>query len=106
MRDHGAAAPEVMLSVASYLHDGRPIPYDASGYEHLDPAVMESELGVAVRLIHDGTAAWRGSGSVARSAVIVLGTWLGVGIGPHRHPARRVSEHFTVQSDGSGPGVM
>ena len=97
---HPDTAPEAIVSVASYVHDGRPIHDHASVYEQLDPASMRSSLGVPVRLVHDGSAAWRGTGSGARSAVIMLGTWLGVGIGPHRQPLRRYSPHFEVRLDG------
>ena len=91
-------APEAIFSVASYLRNGRPMRDSTSIYEQLDPAVLRSEFGVQVRLMHDGSAAWRGTDAHTRSAVIVLGTWLGVGIGPHREPLRPCSTGFTIAS--------
>jgi hypothetical protein len=71
------APTTVTMSVAAYLRDGRPIPYGASIYEKLDSTRQ-------LRLLHDGTAAWRGivDSPTAKNAVIVLGSWLGVGLGP------------------------
>jgi hypothetical protein len=92
---------EVVFSVASYVRDGRPIAYRSSIYEQLDPASVRLRLGVPVRVIHDGTAAWRGTGTGADapSAVITLGTWLGVGIGPQREVLRPYAEDFVLQTD-------
>lgn len=90
---------QVIFSVASYVRDGRPIE-NPSIYEQLDPDVLGSRLGVPVRLIHDGTAAWRGTEADASSSVIMLGTWLGVGIGPHRARLRPYAADFRVHPDG------
>jgi len=107
MRDeHARSATEVVCSVASYLEDGRPVPGVASIYERLHPASMRSRFGISLRLVHDGTAAWRAAGTATPSAVIILGTWLGVGIGPHRRPVRPLTADFTVDVEGgpaSGP---
>ena len=102
--EHAVSAGEVMFSVASYLEGGRPIRGVRSVYERLDPAAMQSEFGLTIRLLHDGTAAWRAAGPDAPSAVIMLGTWLGVGIGPQRAPLRPVAADFTVRVI-SGPGA-
>jgi hypothetical protein len=91
---------EVIVSVASYVHDGRPVRDNRSIYEGLDPESMQARLGIRVRLMHDGSAAWRGTDVDVPSAAIVLGTWLGVGIGPHRERLRALSEDFTILSDG------
>lgn len=93
---HPGTAPEVVVSVASYLDNGRPIHDPSSIYERVDPALMRSRFGVRLRLIHDGTAAWRAWATDGPSAVIMLGTWLGVGIGPHRQPLRPYAEDFGV----------
>ena len=92
-------AEEVVISVASYLEDGRPIRAVPSIYERLDPASMLSEFGISVRLLHDGTAAWRAVATEAPSGVVVLGTWLGVGIGPHGERLRPVAADFRVRRE-------
>lgn len=103
LRDHHAgSAPEVVLSVASYIDNGRSVRDPGSIYEQLNPTVMQSRFGVPVHLMHDGSAAWRGLGADAPSAVIMLGTWLGVGIGPHREALRPYSSDFCVRTEGSG----
>ena len=99
---HRGAPPEVIFSVASYLDGGRPVPDHTSIYGQLDPPSMQSRFGLHVRLIHDGSAAWRGTDTDTRSAVIMLGTWLGVGIGPHSEPLRSYSASFTIETDGTG----
>jgi hypothetical protein len=100
---HGVeAVAEVIFSVASYVQDGRPIRDNSSIYERVEPDRMESRAGVPVRLVHDGSAAWRGTNADAPSAVIVLGTWLGVGMGPHHERLRACSAAFTVETDGAG----
>lgn len=78
-------ADVVVASVAAYVADGRPAD-GASVYDALDFDAVEAATGADLRLVHDGTAAWRGTGATGVSAVIVLGTWLGVGLGPHRTP--------------------
>jgi hypothetical protein len=97
--EHMGAAEEVVFSVASYLEDGRPVRGVPSIYERLDPATMRSELGVSIRLLHDGTAAWRAVATEAPSAMVVLGTWLGVGIGPHGGRLRPVAADFRVRRE-------
>jgi hypothetical protein len=70
----------VPCSLAAHVRDGVPIAEGASWYDRLatEPGVLDR-----LRFIHDGTAAWRGTGLSGSSAVIVLGTWIGVGMGPH-----------------------
>lgn len=97
---HPCAGAGVVCSVASYLEDGRPIREVRSIYEGLDPALMRSGFGVSMRFIHDGTAAWRAAATEERSAVVMLGTWLGVGIGPHREPLRPLAPDFAVDAGG------
>lgn len=93
---HPEAGTDVVCSVAAYLDHGRPIRDVQSIYERLDPASMRARFGVSMRLVHDGTAAWRAVATEAPSAVVMLGTWLGVGIGPHRVPLRPLAPDFTV----------
>jgi hypothetical protein len=101
MSHQTAAATEVIISIASYVHAGRPVCDNASMYERLDPDSMASSLGVPVRLLHDGSAAWRAVASDVRSAVVMLGTWLGVGIGPHEVRLRPYSPDFTIHAEGA-----
>jgi hypothetical protein len=90
-----SAGLPVPCSIASYVRDGQPIIQNASPYERLLDA-PRSLLDRLV-LIHDGTAAWRGTGRAASSAVIVMGTWLGVGMGPHPGtPLIPLNDNFTV----------
>ena len=81
-RHPGWVADEpVPCSIAAYVRDGRPTQDGGNAYERLTdapPALLDRLL-----LLHDGSAAWRGTGRSSSSAVIVLGTWLGVGMGPH-----------------------
>ena len=95
-KQHTVTADQVMFSVASYLEGGRPIRQVRSIYGRLDPATMQSAFGLTVRFLHDGTAAWRAGRADVPGAVIIMGTWLGVGIGPHRASLRPVAADFTV----------
>jgi hypothetical protein len=78
-------------SLKQLVADGRPANGGDSIYGDLDPAALRRLCGAPVRLVHDGSAAWRGTGTGVRSAVITLGTWLGVGMGPHQLPMRPYS---------------
>ena len=86
----------VPCSVATYVRDGRPIVQHGSPYEAL--AGASAELTDRLALVHDGTAAWRGTGRTTSSAVIVLGTFLGVGMGPQptAPPLRPLADDFEV----------
>jgi hypothetical protein len=72
---------QVPCAIAAYVRDGRPIEFGRNAYERL--ATAPPSLLDRLQLLHDGAAAWRGTGRDSSSAVIVLGTWLGVGMGPH-----------------------
>jgi hypothetical protein len=93
---------DVVVSVAAYVRDERPIVDRASPYEVLASGAseIEGQLQRRVRMVHDGTAAWRGLGSTSDrpSAVIAMGTWLGVGFGPQRQPLLPVSSAFALDS--------
>jgi hypothetical protein len=88
-----APSAHIVASIACYLRDGRPLDYDA-GYAslrllsdnaaaYLSQAVSE-RVGreVRVTLSHDGTTAARVYAGQPHTAVIMLGTWLGVGFAP------------------------
>jgi len=84
----------VLASVAAYVQDGHPMPGQGGGYYYLrhitDNAQGElarrvsAELGEAVdvRLLHDGTAAAATYAGAENTAVITVGTALGIGFPP------------------------
>lgn len=87
----------VPCAIAAYVQDGRPTVFGDNAYERLVHA--PSALLGRFRLLHDGAAAWRGTGRTSSSAVIVLGTWLGVGMGPQDRagePLRPLHPAFEV----------
>jgi hypothetical protein len=83
----------IVASIACYLRDGQPLDYDAgyaslrllsdSAARYLSQAVSE-RVGrkLRVTLSHDGTTAARVYAGQPHTAVIMLGTWLGVGFAP------------------------
>jgi hypothetical protein len=85
---------KVTASIASYVKDNHPKDYAAAGYmtlrhiafnagEWLTKAIS-ARLGheIDLTLMHDGTAAARTFAGQDRTAVILMGTWLGVGFAP------------------------
>ena len=92
-----SATHRVPCSIAAYVRNGRPIVDRASPYELLDGA--PSALLDRLVLIHDGSAAWRGTERTTSSAVIVMGTWLGVGMGPQPNVAlTALSDDFEIDA--------
>jgi hypothetical protein len=79
--------PEIVISLATYVHDRRPINsselYDLLNdvdFEHLDAELTRlTGVPLRVRCMHDGTAAAAGVPSNGRDGVVVLGTSLGAG---------------------------
>jgi hypothetical protein len=101
--DAAPVHPRVRLAVASYVRDGLPIPDGRGIYGELGRAsghladIVTAALGATatVTFVHDGTAAWHavadrdGTGGTeggCTSAVLTLGTTLGVGLGPQPGP--------------------
>ena len=92
-------APVLVASLAAYIRDNQPLARQGGPYSQL--RLLAPNLGawlseqvsrrigyaVAVRLIHDGTAAARAYAGEPHTAVITLGTALGIGFPP---PARAV----------------
>jgi hypothetical protein len=92
----GPVAPVLVASIAAYVKDNQPLDYQGGAYAAL--RLLSPNLGawlaervsgavgqpVTVRLIHDGTAAARVFAGQPHSAVILLGTALGVGFPPVR----------------------
>lgn len=103
-------APLVQCSVAAYMVDGHPADYQGGGYISLrlvaDNAAdwLAADVSdrvrqpVAVGLIHDGTAAARALAGQVRSAVIMMGTALGVGFPPGDGGLRPISPSFVVDT--------
>ena len=88
--DRPGLDPRVVASVACYVVDGRP--YDRRGLcaplGMAEPRVLEQALcertarELQLTFVHDGTAAARAVPTGRRTAVIMLGTALGVGFAP------------------------
>lgn len=80
--------PRVVLSVASYVTDGQPA--DTPFYGRLRECgddvtrVLSEAFGAEVKLLHDGTAAAHAYAGLSNTAVITIGTALGVGFAPSR----------------------
>jgi hypothetical protein len=86
-------AGSVIAGVACYVSRGRPL--DKRGtYAPLATARLPRWL----HFEHDGTAAAAAIDSSERAAVIMLGTYLGVGFVPHGNAARvPLADGFVVQ---------
>jgi hypothetical protein len=90
----GPVAPVLTASIAAYIVDNQPMDYQRGAYAEL--RLLSPNLGawlgeqvsaavgqaVTVQLIHDGTAAARVYAGQPHTAVILLGTALGVGFPP------------------------
>jgi hypothetical protein len=89
-----ALAPVLVASLAAYVRDGSPLPRQGGVYAALHALAEPADRSIArrlstlvgrpldVALVHDGTAAARTFAGVERTAVIMLGTALGVGFAP------------------------
>jgi hypothetical protein len=103
--------PNVVVSVASYL-DGAEWPLDSHSLYAplgaLQPAELDAVLHersgrpLHVRFVHDGTAAARALPATVPTAVIVLGTALGVGFAPHLDRVVPLAAEFRVGPDQPG----
>lgn len=101
-------APAIVVSLASYLRDGQPLPRQGGVYAALNTLTpnlarwladrLTAAIGrpFAVTLLHDGTAAARAYAGMSRSAVILLGTSLGVGFPPPAAGFIPLAPHFSV----------
>ncbi|HEV2759136.1 MAG TPA: hypothetical protein VGV86_06160 [Acidimicrobiales bacterium] len=78
----------VTVSVASYLDDGAPVDDDRSIYGGVTPDGIRHLVAAAtgedmcVEFIHDGSASALGVADSRPSAVVTVGTWLGIGFTP------------------------
>lgn len=101
-------APVIVASIASYLHDGQPLPRQGGPYSYLsatsprltdllaDRLTAHLDHPLALTLIHDGTAAARTYAPTTHTAVITLGTALGIGFPAPTHPLRPLSPTLTI----------
>jgi hypothetical protein len=103
------AASAGVVSVATYVRDGHPLPGQGGLYGPLHAldgsaaAWLTREAGdrlgrpLAVSLLHDGTAAAQAAGDAEHRAILMLGTALGVGFAPRQAPSRALSPLFCVE---------
>jgi hypothetical protein len=109
-------APQVICSVAAYLQDGRPVQYAGRNmgiYSWLNalaedlPAWFSDRISAAsgrlVRFVfaHDGDAAAAALAGQAHTAVIMLGSALGIGLVPPGERFRPLAPDFRVYPPGS-----
>lgn len=97
----------VVASVAGYFVDDHPLPEAVGRYADLRPLtpsagkaiseLVSTQLGrkIRVSLQHDGSCAARAFAGEAHTAVIMLGTSLGMGFAP-MSPLRPVAPTFTI----------
>ncbi len=74
------AEPRIVASIACYVRRGRPLDL-RSTYAPL-ARLRLSEIAPGLTFVHDGTAAARAIETRVPAAVIMLGTYLGVGLPP------------------------
>jgi hypothetical protein len=91
-------APTIVCSMSGYLHNGHPIDVNGSSYASLGMLVpnlgtwlsqrVSFEVGeaVSVELVHDCTCAARAYAGETATAVLMMGTSLGVGFPPASVP--------------------
>ncbi len=101
----------LMASMACYLRDGQPLPRQGSLYaqlEMLSPNLSHllsgavSQLAkqpLTVELLHDGTAAARTYAGHVQTAIITLGTALGVGFAPRGGHLRPLDQNLILSKD-------
>jgi hypothetical protein len=103
-------APVLVASLAAYIRDNQPLLRQGGPYSELRilaPSAgawlaerVSSRLGrrVEVVLVHDGTAAARAYAGEPRSAVITLGTALGIGFPPPAAAVHPLAPGFRVDA--------
>jgi hypothetical protein len=100
-----------MASIACYLHSGQPLPRQGGTYAQLhtlSPNLSNklssdvSELvkqHIEIKLIHDGTAAARAYANHVDTAIITLGTAIGVGFAPRGEHLRPLLDQDLIISE-------
>ncbi len=82
----------VVMSVASYLDGGAPVDDGRSIYGGIAPLricqLLAASTGddMSVEFVHDGSASAMGIADREVSAVVTIGTWLGIGFTPSNRP--------------------
>ncbi|MFN2505585.1 MAG: hypothetical protein ABR540_15375 [Acidimicrobiales bacterium] len=82
----------VVVSVASYLDGGAPLNDGRSIYGGIAPVRISQLLAastgddMSVEFVHDGSASALGIADPQLSAVVTIGTWLGIGFTPSNRP--------------------
>ncbi len=111
-RTDAPPCPAISGSIAAYIRDGRPLLAQhgyymqllrlADNVEDLLAGRLRESLGapIAVRLVHDGTAAATAHAGEPRAAVITIGTALGIGFPPPPDGLRPLDPAFAVLADG------
>lgn len=101
-------AQALVVSLASYVRNGQPLPRPGGMYSHLHTLLPNCEVWLAdrlsqrlgttleLRLIHDGTAAARTFAGEKHAAAIMMGTALGVGFPPPAHTVLPLAADWTV----------
>jgi hypothetical protein len=86
--------PAVIASLACYMHNGHPYPYDTGCYGRLQQLGDNLQAFLAMRLserlnrpvnlqlVHDGVAAATVYAGAEQTAVLTLGTAIGIGFPP------------------------
>jgi hypothetical protein len=94
----------ILASLSAYTQDGQPLPAQGGGYMQIaritdnmaralaDRLGANLERTIAVELLHDGTAAATAHAGEAHTAVIMIGTALGIGFPPPAEGLRPVRE--------------
>ncbi len=101
-------APTIVVSLASYIRDGRPLPRQGGPYAAMSTITDNLERWLSRRiservgypleiaLLHDGTAAAFACAGEERAAVITMGTALGVGFSPSADGLRPIAPGFSI----------
>lgn len=82
----------VVVSVASYIDGGSPVDDGRSIYGGIAPGRIGQSLAAAlgedmsVEFVHDGSASASGIADPGLSAVVTIGTWLGIGFTASNRP--------------------
>jgi len=98
--------PRVVLSVASYLDGNAPVDDGRSIYGGMTPDRIRHLLAgstvddISIEFHHDGTASAFGTADPGVSAVVTLGTWVGIGFTPAK---RALLPGDPVVREWSGP---
>lgn len=103
-----AMSPTVLMSMAAYIENGHPMPGQSGTYAQMRhitrnlQAALERHLSyrmktpVNVTLLHDGSAAAAVHAREQDTAVITMGTALGIGFAKPGQELRPIKNHFSL----------